>query len=170
MILVRNSYGANGVVGIGKAKSSLGRECHVRHVTPDRQCATVGIKKIIRFETWNVRNLYQAGKVENFEIEMDRLNVNIMRVREYQVCETRWLGAGKITSNEHLFIFSGEHHERGVGIIYNKQIANCNLSYWLVSERVLCVRQSGKPLNISLIQVYAPTTDADDDEMGKFYD
>src|SRR5215469_3954380 len=43
------------------------------------------------------------------------------------------------------------------------------IGYWTVTDRVLLVRIKGNPFNICLIQVYAPTTQHEEDEMDKFY-
>ena len=68
--------------------------------------------QLFKIGTWNVRTLNKDGKMENLIQEMNRLNVDIMGVGE-----TRWIGNGKHTSENHVFVYSGgEQHIYGVGI------------------------------------------------------
>ena len=123
-------------------------------------------KESIKIGTWNVRNLYQSGKLENVKQEMIRLNVNILGI-----CETRWKSNGDIKSDEHRMIYSGgDKHERGVGLILDSERSKCVLGFWQVSDRVLLVKLKGKPFNISIIVVYAPTSESTEDDIESFYD
>ena len=57
------------------------------------------------------------GKLENVKREMERLNVNILGISEM-----RWKGAGRIPTDKHDLIYSGGSiHERGVGLILDKE-------------------------------------------------
>ena len=47
---------------------------------------------------------------------------------------------------------------------------SCLLGHWTLSDRVMLVKLKGNPFNVSIVQAYAPTTDADDDEIDKFYE
>ena len=95
-----------------------------------------------------------------------RYNINIMGVRE-----VRWKRAGKIATDKHTFVYSGgEVHERGVGMLIDQATAKSMMGYWALSDRVILVKFRGKPFDISVIQVYAPTTDADSDEVDSFYE
>ena len=84
-----NANSVNGVDDNEAINTSLGRGTHVRQVRPDRQPATVRNKTTLRFGTWNVRTLYQAGKLANVKLEMERLNINMLGL-----CETRWTDTG----------------------------------------------------------------------------
>src|SRR5215469_685555 len=63
----------------------------------------------------------------------------------------------------------GDTAKRDVGIMLTESVAKYMIGYWAVSYRVLLVRIKGNPFNICLIQVYAPTTQHEEDEMDKFY-
>ena len=65
-------------------------------VVPDHHPATVRNKDKIIIGTWNVRTLNHCGKLENVKQEMQRLEINILRV-----CETRWENNGKFVSEHH---------------------------------------------------------------------
>ena len=64
----------------------------------------------------------------------------------------------------------GKGHKNGVGIIMRKEIARSLIGYWAISERVMLIKLQGKPFNISIIQIYAPTQDHEDEELELFYD
>ena len=59
---------------------------------------------------------------------------------------------------------------RGVGIMLNSRTEDCLSGFYAVSERVLLVRLKGKPFDVCIIQVYAPTCDYSDEEVDLFYE
>ena len=160
---------ANGVKGAYhpfERGSSPGRDSHVRQVGPDRQQATVRNRRTIRVGTWNVRTLYQIGKLENVKQEMMRLDINVLGLNE-----TRWLDSGDFMIDDFKMIYAGgEKHERGVGLLMDSDISKCVQGYWAVSDRVLLVKVQGNPFNISIVVVYAPTADSTEEEIDAFYE
>ena len=60
--------------------------------------------------------------------------------------------------------------EMGVAIIVNKRVRNTVLGYNLKNSRMISVRSQGKPFNIMVIQAYAPTSNAEEDEVEWFYE
>ncbi|CAF1302854.1 unnamed protein product [Adineta ricciae] len=97
---------------------------------------------------------------------MQRLQINVLGLSE-----VRWTGAGSFTSdNFTLFYSGGDQHERGVGILLDKETSKCVKGFWAASDRVILIKLHGKPFNISLIQCYAPTADSDDDAITNFYE
>jgi len=156
----------NDVQGDSNGIASSGRDSHVRQVATDRNPTTVREnKKQIKISTWNVRTLMTKGKLDNIKREMTRMEINIMGL-----CEVRWTGAGVITSDHCKIIYSGgDKHERGVGIILDNERGMALKGYWAISDRVLLVRLNGKPFDISVIQVYAPTSNSTEEEVETFY-
>ena len=59
----------------------------------------------------------------------------------------------------------GDNHERGVGILLNKTVANSVIGFWPVSGRIALVKLKAKPFNINIIQVYAPTSASTEEEL-----
>ena len=57
-----------------------------------------------------------------------------------------------------------------VAITVNKRVQNAVLGCNLKNDRMICVRFQGKPFNITLIQVYAPTSNAEEAEVEWFYE
>ena len=89
----------------------------------------------IKVATWNVRTLYQSGKLENLKKEAMRYNIAILGVSE-----TRWKGTGKIITGNHTFIYSGgEVHERGVGMLIDQATSKFIIGYWALSDLVLSI-------------------------------
>ncbi|GFO11393.1 craniofacial development protein 2-like protein [Plakobranchus ocellatus] len=63
----------------------------------------------------------------------------------------------------------GHTHERGVGILFDVTTAKSLWSLCPISDRVVVAKLVAKPLNLGIIQVYAPTSDSGDVEVEKFY-
>ena len=85
----------------------------------------------------------------------------------------RWTAFRETTTEDgHKIWFSGEDtkHEYGVGFIVRKEVTGCIISYTPISSRIISIRVSAKPKNIIIIQVYAPTTEHDDQEVEEFYE
>ena len=122
MLEQNNRFIINDVNGCSSGTASSGRAAHEPQVRPDRHQATGGKTNKFKIATWNVRTLFQAGKLENVKMEMERMKINILGMSE-----VRWTGAGKINSDKYTIIYSGsEKHERGVGIIFDEQTARTN--------------------------------------------
>ena len=58
----------------------------------------------------------------------------------------------------------------GVAITVNKRVQNAVLGYSLKNDRMISVHFQGKPFNITVIQVYTPTTNAEEAEVEWFYE
>jgi hypothetical protein len=90
------------------------------------------------------------------------------------VSEVRWNGAGSITINCNLFIYSGmpgenEPHIRGVGILINKNIKDTLLEWKPVSERIITAQINTKFRKMTVVQCHAPTENANLEEKEAFY-
>ena len=120
----------------------------------------------LKIGTWNVRASYQAGKLDNAMHEMNNMKLDILGI-----AQTRWTDNGKKRRDTHTIIYyGGQEHKRGVGIMMKNGIAKAMIGYWAISNRVIMMKLQGKPFNISLIQVYAPTQDYSDEDIEQFYE
>lgn len=120
----------------------------------------------LKIGTWNVRTLYQAGKLDNVIMEMKRLDLDIIGISE-----ARWTDSGSLDKDGYVFYFSGgQHHINGVGVIIKKKYEKSMQGYIPISDRVMMVKFEGKPFDIAVIQVYAPTEESSDEEVEKFYE
>ena len=107
--------------------------------------------------TWNVRSMNQ-GNLEVVKQEMARVNVEILGISELKCT-----GMGDFNSEDHYIYYCGQESLRrnGVAILVNKRVRNAELGCNLKNDRIISVHFQGKPFNITVIQVYAPTSDAE---------
>ena len=79
---------------------------------------------------------------------------------------------GEFNSDDHYIYYCGQESLRknGVSIIVNKRVRNAVLGCNLRNDRMIFVRFQGKPFNIIIIQVYAPTSNAEEAEVEQFYE
>ena len=77
---------------------------------------------------------------------------------------------GKFSSDDHYIYYCGQESLRrnGVAIMVNKRLQNAVLGCSLKNDRMISVRFQGEPFNITVIQVYAPTSNAEEGE--RFYE
>ena len=81
----------------------------------------------------------------------------------------KWKNFGETTTEEgHKVFFSGK--EDGVGFLVHKDIVNTVMGCRPVSRRLINIRLRAAPFNITTVQVYAPTSYYDDNEIKEFYD
>ena len=125
-----------------------------------------------RLSTWNVRSLNEPGKLSNVLKEMIRMEINILGISE-----TFWNGEGDFietvpgTTDRFRIIYSGgEKKRRGVCMILREKEGNSVLSYRLISDRIMVVRLKASPVNLLVVQVYAPCEDSSDQEKENFYE
>ena len=71
---------------------------------------------------------------------------------------------GEFNSNAHYIYYCGQESLRrnGVAIIVNKRVRNAVLGYNLKNNRMISVHFQGKPFKITVIQVYAPNSNAEE--------
>ena len=107
------------------------------------------------------------GKLELVIQEMARENIDILGISEL-----KWTGIGKFNSDDHYIYYHGKESLRrnGVTLIVNKRVQNAVLGYNLKNDRMISIHFQDKPVNITVIQVYAPTTNAEETEVEWFYE
>ena len=107
------------------------------------------------------------GKLEVVKQEMARVNVNILGISELKLT-----GMGEFNSDDHYIYYCGQESLRrnGIAIIVNKRVQNAVLGCNLTNNRMISVHFQGKPFNITVIQVYAPTSNAEEAEVEQFYE
>ena len=107
------------------------------------------------------------GKLEVVKQEMARVNVDILGISEL-----KWTGMGKFNSDFHYIYYCGQESLRRnrVALIVNKRVQNAVPGCNLKNDRMISVRFQGKPFNIRVIQIYAPTSNAKEAEVEWFYE
>ena len=88
------------------------------------------------------------------------------------ISELKWTGMGEFNSDDHCIYYCRQESLRrnGVAIMVNKRVQNAVLRCNLKNDKMISVRLQGKPFNITVIQVYAPTSDAEEAEVEWFYE
>ena len=98
---------------------------------------------------------------------MARVNVDILGISEL-----KWTAMCEFNSHDHSIYYSGYESLRrnGVAIMVNKRVRNAVLGCSLKNDRMISVRFQGKPFNITVIQVYASTSNSEEAEVEWFYE
>ena len=101
------------------------------------------------------------GKMEVVKEEMARMNIDILGISKL-----KWTGKGEFNSDDHYIYYCRQESLRrnGIAIIINKRVRNAVLGCNLKNDRMISVHFQGKPFNITVIQVYAPTNNAEEAE------
>ena len=95
------------------------------------------------------------------------MNIDILGISEL-----KWTGMGEFNSDDHYIYYRGQESLRrnGVAIIVNKRVQNAVLGYNLKHNRMISVQFQGKPFNITVIQVYALNSNAEEAKAERFYE
>ena len=114
----------------------------------------------------NFRSMNQ-GKLEVVKQEMARVNVDILGISKL-----KWTGMGEFNSDDHYIYYCGQESlkRNGVAIIVNKRVQNAVHGCNLKNDRMISIHFQGKPFNITVIQVYALTSNAKETEVERFYE
>ena len=98
---------------------------------------------------------------------MARVNIDILGISEL-----KWTGMGEFNSDDHYTYCCGQESLRRneVAIMVNNRVRNAVLGCNLKNDRMICVHFQGKPFNITVIQVYALTNNAEEAEVEWFYE
>ena len=98
---------------------------------------------------------------------MARVKVDILGISEL-----KWTGMGEFNSDDHCIYYCEQESlkRNGVALIVNKRVQNAVLGCNLKNDRMISVRYQGKPFNITVIQVYAPTSNAEEAEVEQLYE
>ena len=97
--------------------------------------------------------------------EMARVNVDILGISKL-----KGTGMGEFNSDDRYIYYYGQECPRreGVALIVNKRVQNAVFGCNLKNDRMISVRFQSKPFNITLIQVEAPTNNAEEPEVEQF--
>ena len=98
---------------------------------------------------------------------MAKVNINILGLGEL-----KWTGMGEFNSDDHCIYYCRQESLRRntVAIIVNKRVQNAALGCNLKNNKIISVRFQGKPFNITVTQIYALTSNADEAEVEWFYE
>ena len=115
---------------------------------------------------WNVRSMNQ-GKLEVVKQEMARVNVDMLGINEQ-----KWTWMGEFNSDDHYIYYCRQESLRRnrVAMMVNKRVRNAVLGCNLKNDRMISVHLQGKSFDITVIQVYAPTSNGEEAEVERFYE
>ena len=107
------------------------------------------------------------GKLKVVKQEMARMNADILGISEL-----KWTGMDEFNSDDYYIYYCGQESLRRneVAIIVNKRVLNVVLGCKLKNNRMIAVCFQGKPFNITVIQIYAPTSNAEEAEVEQLYE
>ena len=99
--------------------------------------------------------------------EMERVNFYILGISKL-----KWTGMGEFNPDDHYIYYCRQESLRrnGVDIMVNRRVQNAVLGCNLKNDRMISVCFQGKPFNITVIQVYAPTSNTEEAEVEQFYE
>ena len=101
------------------------------------------------------------GKLEVVKQEMARVNIDFLGISEL-----RRTVMGEFSSDDYYIYYCWQESLRrnGVAIMVNKRVRNAVLGCNLKNDRMISVHFQGKPFNVTVIQVYAPTSNTEEAE------
>lgn len=123
-------------------------------------------KNDIYFATWNVRTLNKPGALHGLKQEMEKYRIGVAAVQE-----VRWKGNGIIRSGNYTIMYSGGDNGRlgGTGFLVDNKYKAAVINFNPVNERMCTLRMKAHFFNITLVCVYAPTEDEEDEVKDEFY-
>lgn len=142
-----------------------------RVVNQRNPCSLKIQNSTVKMATWNVRSMYESGKLKNIEQEMMRLKIDILGISD-----TRWIDSGELRTTRGRLYYSGNtdgndsQHLYGVAINVSEKVAKTVTGFIPISERIILLQMMTTHGRLNIIQIYAPTADKEEVEIEKFYD
>ena len=96
-----------------------------------------------------------------------------MNVNMLGISELKWTGMDEFNSDDHYIYYCGQESLRRNGVaimVKKKKVQNAVLGWNLRNDRMTSVHFQGEPFNITVIQVYASTSNAEEAEVEWFYE
>ena len=153
----------------GQAAHNMTFQSESRVETLEPRTPIVHPKTQLRIGNWNVRTLYAPGKAAQAAKAMRENRLQIMGISE-----SRWCGSGKfILSTGETIVYSGrddEVHQHGEAIMLDKDAAKALINWAPIDERIIRARFHSRYVKLTLIHVYAPTNDTDEEVKDHFYE
>ena len=122
-------------------------------------------KNTYNIAIWNVRSMYK-GKLNIVQKEMNRMDIDISGISKM-----KWLGNGHFRSANNTVMYLGHnnHRKNGVGMIITNQVSKSLIGYKAVNDRIIYIRVKAHLVNITCVQVYAPTASVETGDIEDFH-
>uniref|UniRef100_A0A8D8YDR6 Craniofacial development protein 2 n=1 Tax=Cacopsylla melanoneura TaxID=428564 RepID=A0A8D8YDR6_9HEMI len=128
-------------------------------------------KSQYKIGTWNVRGMNELGKTENIVNEMKNMDIDILGISETFLKNSGDYVSTLPNNDKFRVIYSGGTKSRkGVGFILNQRTMNTVETIHRESERVIAIKIKAQPVDLFIIEAYAPTSDAAEEEVDEFYE
>ena len=117
---------------------------------------------------WNVKTLLKPGKLQELKEQLDKTTLDVAAVQQ-----TRWSNARIIKKKDFTFYYGGPKTrtgQAGTGFFIRAKVMNYVIGFETYNERISKLRIKGKYNNVTLINVYAPTEEYQDNIKEQFYD
>ena len=101
----------------------------------------------------------QIGSGQTSNGKIARVYIDILGI-----CKLKWTGMGEFNSDDHYIYYCGQESLKRNGV--QNAVPGCTLK----NDRMISVRFQGKPFNITVIQVYAPTSNTEEAEVERVYE
>ena len=125
-------------------------------------------KELLNIGTWNVNTMLKAGKMQEIADQIVDSQLQITALQEI-----RWRGYGLLKKDKYSIYYSCNPTttgKAGTGFMIQKSAINKILGFEPISDRICKLRVKGKFYNMTLINIYAPTEDKDDETKEQFYE
>ena len=135
---------------------------------PERERVSTNLRITKRIGTWNVQGM-TAGKLKIVTRRMQECKISVLGIAE----TWRLNQANFRTDDGFTVVYSGKDtgkRERGVGVIMGQEAAKALMGFNPINDRIISVRLRGHPFNITILQAYAPTGTAPDEDIDMFYE
>jgi exonuclease III len=111
--------------------------------------------------SWNLRTILQVGKMAQTADELLKYDLDITALQEI-----RWKGCGRNNKSRYILLYSGaeKQGEQGVGFIIKRSLENSILDFEPIKARICKVRIKGEFYNTTVINAYAPTENATEEQ------
>lgn len=120
---------------------------------------------------WNVRTMFETSKAQQIAKEMKKYKIEILGLNE-----TRWTGCDKVKIDaETTVIYSGSteqnaKHEYGVGFMLSTEARKSLIEWEGITNRIITARFKTRFRNLTIINVYAPTNEKEQEQKEDFYE
>lgn len=123
-------------------------------------------QKMLNLATWNVRGINNEGAVKNIIGEIKKYGIDILATQETNI------KGEKITSIENYMWFNGggEKNKLGTSFFVKADLKSSIVDYRRINDRMSLIRIKGKYRKITIVNIHAPTEEADDEEKQQFYE